>query len=246
MFGMRNKSYLLFILFPLLPLSAYCQEVTIKGKVLHPEDPTFNLLIVNQTTSRGTFGDGDGTFEIKADKSDTIMIGAIGYQTQKISMSDSAIQEEYFVKVSVSRLAYELKTVTIMPQRELDSIQKDIRNLGYDDRDYMLSGIDAIHSPLTFLYQQVSRQERMKRNAYQVINEDRRRDLLKELFVRYVSYDIIDLRTDQFEDFIDFMNVSEGQMKSMTQYEFVVFTKSRYQQFKNTPERLRQDIDFHD
>ena len=86
----------------------------------------------------------------------------------------------------------------------------------------------------------------MKRNAYEVINEDRRRDLLKELFVKYVSYDIIDLRKDQFEDFIDFMNVSESQMKSMSQYEFVVFTKQRYVAFKNTPSKLRQDIDTHD
>ena len=243
---MRNKSTLLLFLVLLIGFSAFSQEVTIRGKVYHPEDPTFNLLIVNQNTSRGSFGEGDGTFEIKADKSDTIMVGALGYKTQKITMADSIDGEEYYVTITVNRLAYELKTVTIMPQRELDSIQKDIRKLGYDDRDYMLSGIDAIHSPLTFLYQQVSRQERMKRNAYQVINEDRRRDLLKELFVKYVSYDIIDLRTDQFEDFIDFMNVSEGQMKSMTQYEFVVVTKQRYQQFKNTPEKLRQDIDFHD
>ena len=242
---MRNKTSLIFLLV-FFSISAIGQEVTIKGKVLHPEDPTFNLLIVNQTTSRGSFGEVDGTFEIKADKSDTVLIGALGYRTQKICMADSNDQDEYFVRLSVARLAYELKTVTIMPQRELDSIQKDIRNLGYDDRDYMLSGIDAIHSPLTFLYQQVSRQERMKRNAYQVINEDRRRDLLKELFVKYVSYDIIDLRKDQFEDFIDFMDISEGQMKSMTQYEFVVFTKQRYQQFKNTPVRLRQDIDIHD
>ena len=161
---------------------------------MHPADPTFNLLIVNQTTSRGEFGNSDGTFEIKADKKDTLLVGALGYKTQKICFADSADREVYEVTIYVNRLAYELKAVSIMPQRELDSIQKDIRDLGYDERDYMLSGIDAVQSPLTFLYQQVSRQERMKRNAYEVINEDRRRDLLKELFVKYVSYDIIDLR----------------------------------------------------
>jgi len=243
---MRIKASLLFIFGLMFFSASHSQEVLIKGKVMHPADPTFNLLIVNQTTSRGEFGNSDGTFEIKADKKDTLLVGALGYKTQKICFADSADREVYEVTIYVNRLAYELKAVSIMPQRELDSIQKDIRDLGYDERDYMLSGIDAVQSPLTFLYQQVSRQERMKRNAYEVINEDRRRDLLKELFVKYVSYDIIDLRKDQFEDFINFMNVSESQMKSMSQYEFVVFTKQRYVAFKNTPSKLRQDIDTHD
>ena len=161
-------------------------------------------------------------------------------------MADSAEKSEYYVKVYLERLTFTLPSVTVMPQRELDSIQKDIQGLGYNQRDYMLSGIDPFQSPLTFLYQQVSRKERMKRNAYQVINEDRRRNLLKELFAKYVSYDIIDLDKSEFEDFIDFMNVSEAQMKAMSQYEFVMFTKNRYAAFRNTPPRLRQDIDVHD
>ncbi|MEZ4721193.1 MAG: hypothetical protein R2813_04875 [Flavobacteriales bacterium] len=226
--------------------STIAQRVKIIGKVIHKEDPTFNLLIVNKTTGIGGFGNPDGTFELWAQKSDTILVGALGYETEKLCMVDSAIKDRYYVKVFVRPLAYRLKEVQVFPLRELDSIQKDIRALGYDERDYMLSGIDAFHSPLTFLYQQVSRKERMMREAYEMINEEHRRTLLKELFAQYVSYDIIDLRPDQFEDFVDFIGVSEAQMKSMSQYDFIIFTKNRYKAFVNTPPKLRQDIDTHD
>lgn len=192
------------------------------------------------------FGNKDGTFEINVEKTDTLLIGALGYNTEKVCMADSVLKPIYNVKLYVRPLAYNLKEFRVLPQRALDSIQKDIRALGYNENDYKLSGIDAVQSPLTFLYQQVSRKERQKRRAYQVINEERRRELLKELFAQYVSYEIIDLQQSEFDDFVDFMNVSEEGLKSMSQYDFIIYTKERYRQFRKQPPRLRQDIDMHD
>jgi hypothetical protein len=235
-------------LFALLLLvgSLHAQKVKIKGQVVHAEDPTFNLLIVNKTTAKGSFGNKDGSFEITADKNDTILVGALGYKTYKLTLADSALKNSYNVRIYLQRIQVELQTVRVFPKRELDSIQRDIRNLGYDERDYMLSGIDAMQSPLTFLYQQISRQERMKRRAYEIINEDRKRALLKELFSQYVDNDIIDLDESEFEDFVSFMNVSDALLRSMTQYEFVIYTKRRFQDFRSIPQRPLQDINTHD
>ncbi|GAB4382152.1 MAG: hypothetical protein Kow0075_13960 [Salibacteraceae bacterium] len=225
---------------------AHAQKVRISGKVYHPDDPTFNLLIVNKTTGTGVFGNADGSFDLSANKTDTLLIGAIGYKTEKVTMADSALKKHYHLTIHLRRLNFTLPEVRVMPQRELDSIQRDIRSLGYDEKDFMLSGIDAIQSPVTFLYQQISRKERQKRRAYEIINEDRKRALLKELFAKYVSYDIIDLDEQRFDEFIDFLNISDEQLKSMSQYEFIIYTKFRYEQFKRQPVRLRPDIDVHD
>ncbi|MEX2596559.1 MAG: carboxypeptidase-like regulatory domain-containing protein, partial [Salibacteraceae bacterium] len=143
------------------------QNVRIRGQVIHNEDPTFNLLLVNKNTSKGSFGDKDGSFEIIADKSDTILVGALGYETYKLTMADSVQKNAYDVRIFLRRLSVNLKEVQVFPKRELKTIQEDIKRLGYDDRDYMLTGIDAMSSPLTYLYQQVSKQERMKRRAYE-------------------------------------------------------------------------------
>ncbi len=247
---MPNKLSLLLpfllISFCLMNTGIHAQKVKIQGQVVHAEDPTFNLLIVNKNTAKGSFGNKDGSFEVTADKNDTILVGALGYKTYKLTLADSALKDSYKVRIYLERIQVELQTVRVFPKRELDSIQRDIRSLGYDERDYMLSGIDAMQSPLTFLYQQISRHERMKRRAYEIINEDRKRALLKELFTQYVDHDIIDLDESEFEDFISFMNVSDVLLRSMTQYEFVIYTKRRFQDFRSIPQRPLQDINTHD
>lgn len=243
---MRSNFFWLLFLLILGTPALQAQTVKIKGQVFHPDDPTFNLLIVNKTAGNGVFGAQDGSFEITADKMDTILVGALGYETQKICMADSAERPVYTVKVFLRNISINLRTVEVFPKRELETIQQDIRKLGYDDRDYMLTGIDAMSSPLTYLYQQVSRKERMKRRAYEIINSDKKRDLLKELFTKYVDYEIIDLQEDEFEDFINFMGVSDAQLIRMTQYEFILFTKQRFKVFRQVPRGHLQDIDTHD
>jgi len=243
---LSRPALLTILLFILLGHQSYAQKVTIKGQVVHKEDPTFNLLIVNRNTSKGTFGEKDGTFQVVADKNDTLLVGAMGYKTFKLSMKDSTLKNQYSVRIYLQPISFNLKEVQVFPRRELDSIQNDIRSLGYDDRDYVLTGIDAYISPLTFLYQQLSRKEQLKRRAYEIINEDRKRALLKELFIKYVDYDIIDLSRDEFDEFIDFINISDQQLISMSQYDFVIFTKERFQAFRRKPQRLLQNINTHD
>lgn len=238
----------LFFLLPGLNYGQQGKDVQISGQVILPgnADQAFNLLVVNARTAKGVFGEKDGTFAIQAQKDDTILVGAIGYKTVKISMKDSIGKDSYHIRVFLEPISYSLKEVRILPRRELDSIQQDIRGLGYDETDFMLSGIDAFYSPITFLYQEFSRKEQQKRYAYKLMNEDRMRDLLKQLFVRYIDYDIIDLDQSEFDDFIDFMGVSERQLKSFSQYDFIIYTKEKFKQFRNSPPRLRQDINTHD
>jgi hypothetical protein len=242
----RFLSFSLLFLLAWFANNGQAQTITISGKVFHSEDPTFSLLVVNKNTSKGFFGEKDGTFTLEAQKTDTILVGALGFETVKICMGDSADQEEYFVKLYLSRKQIKLDAVSIFPEREMEDIQKEIKDLGYDERDYMLSGIDAVNSPITFLYQQFSKYERQKRRAYEIINEDRKRALLKELFAKYVDFEIISLQEDQFEDFVDYMDVPDFLLKNMSQYDFIMYTKKKYEIFKTMPPKLRQDIDTHD
>ncbi len=243
---MRSVLYCILLLLFFASSDVHAQSVKIRGQVFHADDPTFNLLIVNKTKGKGVFGEQDGSFEITVEKTDTVLVGALGYQTRKLCMADSADKSVYTVKIFLQNLSVNLRTVQVFPKRELETIQEDIRKLGYDDRDYMVTGIDAMSSPLTYLYQQVSRKERMKRRAYEIINADKKRDLLKELFTKYIDYQIIDLEEEEFEDFIDFMGVTDGQLISMTQYEFILFTKQRFKVFRQVPRQYKQDIDTHD
>ena len=52
--------------------------------------------------------------------------------------------------------------------------------------------------------------------------------MLKELFHRYVAWEVIDLQDEEFDRFVDFCNVSEEFMKTSTQYDFIEYIKGKY------------------
>ena len=208
-------------------------QIRIIGNVYDPTTSglNFNIMVINSTSGVGTYGGEDGSFNFIASKDDTILVSTRNYKLIKLCFKDSVKQKIYNVSLPLSLLKFEIKPVIIFAERDLNEIKKDIDNLGYTKTDYMLSGIDAASSPITFLYQSLSRKEQQIRLAYKLINEEKRRDLLKELFVKYVQHDIIDLELDQFDNFIDFCKISDMQLREMSQYDFIMYTKERYRIF---------------
>lgn len=207
------------------------EQVTIHGRVITPEPGRayYDLMIVNKRTRSGGFGNADGTFSVSALKSDTLLVGCVGYRTELISMADSVARDAYRVTIRLRPLQVQLRVVEVIPQRTLKEIQEDIEDLGYNERDYRISGVDAFASPITFLYQEFSRRERSKRLVAQLENEDLKRELLKELLTRYVEYDIINLSNEAFDDFIDFCKVPDEVIMGLSQYEFLLYIQQKYQ-----------------
>ncbi len=219
-----------------IPTSLLAQEkiIRITGTVYDPANRGSipNLMVVNKRTQQGYFGDNTGYFEIASRKEDTLYIAATGFTTIKISFRDSTERELYTVRIPLKKLEIQLKPVEVFTKRDLEAIQKDIETLGYEKEDYMLSGVDAVSSPITALYQAFSRRERNKRMVAEMRNNDRRRDLLKELFRKYVDNDIIQLSSEEFDDFVDFCGVSDQFLKNSTQYDFIMYIKKRFEVFR--------------
>jgi len=222
--------------------------VKIKGHAIDYEsgNKLVNVLVVNKTNGNGTFGDKFGDYVMHVGKNDSIVISAFGFSSYVFSLKDSTKKDIYTISPTLKKPVVFLKPVTIIAERDLEEIEEDIQELGYSKQDYVLSGIDALQSPITFLYQAFSRRERSKRKLAELINEDRKRDLLKELFRKYIDYDIIDLKDEEFDEFIDYCNVSDQFLQSSTQYEFLMFIKYSYGEWLNVPhkEEILPDIDF--
>lgn len=234
--GLRKVAFL--ILWTCIGISAEAQQHTNQDIIINgiiksdkSEEGLSQIMIVNKRKGNGIFAQSNGQFKISMHKTDTLLITALGYKTKKISFKDSTLKNEYFINITLDKLQIQLKEVEIFPQRDLSEIEKDIQKLHYDKNDYMLSGINSYTSPITFLYQEFSRKERSKRLAAELRYEDKKRELLKELLTKYVNGNIIKLSTEQFDEFIQFANVSEEFMKSSTQYEFIMFIKFRYEKY---------------
>ena len=210
------------------------EKIKVNGRAYDFYDASsaiYNLMVVNQRTQTGAFGSPDGTFSFSALRKDTILIGARDHSTLKICFADSAPKAEYNIIIKMQKIVRDLKEIEIFPEKDMQETYKEIEKLGYNEKDFMLSGIDAYKSPITFLYQKYNGRERSIRKYHELVNDDNRRMLLKELLRKYVEGSIIDLSNEEFDEFIDFCNVSDEHLKSTSQYDFVLYIKKRYAEY---------------
>ena len=246
---MMPKLFFFFVFINLFALALLAQSpsdtvrIKIRGTVVDEESPARqleDLMLVNLATQQGDFGKAGGIFSVTIRKKDTLLIASTGYEYLRICFKDSLLKSEYIMAVKLRKLTVQLKEVQVFSPRDLEAIQKDIQKLGYNKKDYEISGINAFESPITFLYEEFSAREKLRRHNAIVVNDEKRRQLLKELLTRYVADDIVQLSSDEFDHFVDFCNVSEQFMKSSTQYEFIVYIKQKYKSYSDLYDYYRK------
>jgi hypothetical protein len=148
--------------------------------------------------------------------------------------------------VQLRTLKVEVGQAEVIAPRDLGAIVRDIQALGYKEEDFRVSGVNALQSPITFLYESLAREAKSRREVGRLENDDRRRALLQELFVKYVDYQIVDLETSEFEAFARFCDPGDALLKSWTQYEFIQYVKQRYQLFRMLPRDLpAEEMEYH-
>ncbi len=243
-----NPRKFLISFLPFIALASYSQVdstiIQVSGRIKEENSqPISNVIVINQRTKTGAFGKADGSYTVSCFKSDTLVITSLGYYSRKISFKDSIPREVYRPVTYLDFRTETLATVEIFAPKDLEQIQKEIEDLGYNEEDYMISGISAVVSPITFLYQQFSKREASIREKARLENEDKKRALLKDLFHHYVDYDIIQLSNEQFDDFITYLNVSDDFLKSSSQYDFLIYVKEKFKDYKI---QKRKEIFFKD
>ena len=222
-------------------------SIVVSGWVFEPYGgiiPT--AMAVNRESGGGVFVERDGSFLVRACPGDTIVFGAIGYYSVEREVVKSMRTSE--LKIQLQRLKVEVGVAEVYAPRALLEILQDIEALGYDEKDFRVSGVNAMQSPITFLYEKFSRREQSRRLEAQLVNKDNRRELLQELFVKYVDYDIVQLKQDEFDAFAEFCDPGDELLKEWSQYEFILYVKRQYHLFKMIPQMLdegdyRYDLD---
>jgi hypothetical protein len=232
--GKNGISYSLFffITFSFHASTVSAQEnIIVTGKAMDKDFPGLLLeqvMVINLKTQQGLFANPDNSFTIQMNKSDTLVITAFGYNAYKFCFRDSALRDIYRIIAPLTKRSITLNEATIFAPRDLNRIEKDIQKLGYDAKDYRLSGVAAWQSPITALYQEFSRKERSKRKVAELMNDDRRRELMREVLANYSRSGLIDLSYNEYNAFIDYLGLNDFLLKALTQYELAVYIKARY------------------
>lgn len=174
----------------------------------------------------------DGYFTINCLKTDTLLVSASGFSIKKICFRDSAAKKQYTISVRLDSLHYSLSEVKVYPHKNLREVNEERNNLGNIPNTNRYQDINALGSPIEYLYERFSRIEQSKRKVAELEDEEERRNVLKELFHIYIQHDIINLSDADFDRFIDFCNFSDNFIKNSTDYDLVMAIKYKYAQFE--------------
>lgn len=219
----------------LLSFTLYAQDtasVVISGKVIDTNSyrPYYNLMVINKSTGIGHFGSSTGKFSINIQKKDTVLLSITGYKTIKVCVQDSVYKSKYNFNFYLSPWSMELAEAQIRPLKTSDELEKEREELEREEVE-QIKGVEAIASPITALYQFFSQKERSKRLVAEMEYQDRKAEVLKELFRLYVAHDIIDLSPNEFDSFVTFLNVPDEFFKNASEYEMILYIKERYRLF---------------
>lgn len=212
--------------------SQNCDKVLFTGKVVDTLRPQsfYNFMIINKTTGKGVFGQPNGSFSVYVSQGDSITLSVKEYQMiDVVVVADSNCQfKRTFHLESKPR---EIREVTVKPLKTLDQIREEREALAMRETR-MVTGLEALQSPITALYQAFSKKEQNKRWIAEQQYKDDQRKVVKELLRLYVAYDIIDLTEEEFDEFISFLNVNEDFLKTASEMELITFIQDKYEHYK--------------
>jgi hypothetical protein len=229
---MRNIFPLLFLFLSGLIFGQKCDNVLFTGKVVDTLRPQsfYNLMIINRTTGRGVFGQPNGSFSVYVKEGDSISVSVKDYPvTNFVVKADENCQ--FKKRIYIEGKPQEVAEVIVKPLKTLNQIKEEREDLAMRETR-TVTGIEVMQSPITALYQAFSKTEKNKRWIAEQQYKDDKRKVVKELLRLYVAYDVISLNDEEFDDFIDFLNINEEFLKTATEMELITFIQDKFYHFK--------------
>lgn len=212
--------------------SQACTEVLIIGQV---EDTLqyqgfYNLMVINKTNQRGVFGNPSGSFSVYASVGDEIAFSVKGYPTKSVIVQPD-MNCQMIVDVYISKKPQEFDEVIVYPLKSLQDIKEERERLSMRETR-TVTGVNMLQSPITALYERFSKKAQSKQLVAEMEFKDNQDKVLRELLRAYVSFDVVYLNDEHFEDFIYFLNMDELFLRTASDYDLIVFIKDKLEHYK--------------
>jgi len=190
-----------------------------------------HAFVINHRTQNGVFCDNGGRFSIETKATDSLLVSLIGYQFSKIILSDSAAKSSYTVEVKLRVKPLALKPFVVKAPKTYEQILAELAKAEQLNPE-ATPLVNAIESPITFLYDQFSKEGKARKKIAELQAEDAKMELLRELFTRYMVAKIIDTDENELDDFIRFSGLKNQYTTFDTEYELVTYVKQRWADYK--------------
>lgn len=159
-----------FIMVFLAVFSGSYSQQLIKGFIVEDDSNTVMpfVYVINKTTGNGTMSDNSGSFYLKTNLSDTLIVSFVGYLKLRIPVSKLKTNANGDVKIVMRKIIYNLGMVTVtgfkIKPYEREKMTRVIK-------DSKISAINAIESPITALYMQFSKRGKEQRKLAQIFEQ---------------------------------------------------------------------------
>jgi hypothetical protein len=222
-----------WVLFFLMGMNLNAQQVKLTGKVIDEETGKGlpNAFVIDFRTNQGVFCDLQGNFNINIQKTDTLIASLSGYYMQKFSLKDSVDKESYRIQVKLKMKTVQLRTFEAKAPKTFDQIIQEADKLEQQKQKSM-DFVSAIESPITYLYMQFNRNEKSKRRIAELRRMDAKRDLVKEVFSKYMVSQILEVPEEETDEFINYANLLNILERFETEYDLVFYIKTKWFEFK--------------
>ena len=230
-FYICNKLVFIFTFFQTKSYAQECKTIQINGIVndTFQKQPFYNLMLINQTTGKGIFGQPDGNFTLVADLNDSIVISVKGYTKKKFFVANqkNCKMELYVV---LQPIVQTQKEVVVKPIKSIQQIKEERASL-IKKETKITSGVEVFESPITAIYERFSKKVKSKQKVADLKFVDDQRKVLQEILRTYVAYEIIDLDSENFDNFISFLNIDANFLRQANDIELVRFIKDKFEHF---------------
>lgn len=168
----------------------------IKGIIVEGDSSTTMpfVYVINKTTGNGTMSDNSGTFYLKTNPQDTLLVSFVGYVKLKLPVSKLKTNANGDVRIVMRKIIYNLNAVTVSAFKikpyEREKMEKVIQ-------DSKIRPINAIESPITAMYMQFSKRGKEQRKLASIfeqvlIDEQVNQKLNAEILRKLTGDDTID------------------------------------------------------
>jgi hypothetical protein len=208
-----------------------CDRVFLNGRVVDTiqNQGFYNLMVVNSTTGRAVFGQPDGSFNVYTSNNDSITLSIKGYSMYGFRIKSDSNCQMKIVGI-LDHKAVQFDEVVVRPLKTLQQIKEERAALSLRETR-QVTGIEVLQSPITALYQAFSKREKNKQWISQMEYKDDQRKVLKELLRVYVAYEIVKLDEEEFDSFVEFLNIDEDFLKTASEMELITFIKDKFEHF---------------
>ena len=225
----------LLLIFVILISTTYsftqCNRVLVSGRVIDSLRPQtfYNLMVINKTVGRGVFGEPNGSFSVYVMPNDLIALSIKEYPIYEFfAIPDENCQCK--VNAYIEQLPQEIEEVIVRPLKTLSQIKDERQALSMRETR-LVTGINMLESPITALYQAFSKKEQNKLWIQEQKYKDDQRRIVKELLRLYVAFDIINMTEEDFDSFIQFLNIDDDFLKTASEMELILFIKDKFDHY---------------